>query len=96
MNDYEDEDFEWDLGKARYNYRKHDVSFEEAATIFRDWLLLVFPDDEHSDEEERLINIGKSKQGRILTVITTERGIKSRLISARKANAEERTLYELQ
>ncbi|MBP1776784.1 MAG: Ribonuclease toxin, BrnT, of type toxin-antitoxin system, partial [candidate division NC10 bacterium] len=28
--------FEWDSGKAAANLKKHGVSFEEAATAFRD------------------------------------------------------------
>lgn len=43
----------WDPAKALLNKRKHGVDFEEAATVFRDPLLLVMPDVEHSQEEER-------------------------------------------
>jgi hypothetical protein len=33
----------WDPAKAVLNKRKHHITFEEAATIFRDPLLLVQP-----------------------------------------------------
>jgi len=31
-------EFEWDRQKAKYNLRKHGVSFEEASTVFDDEL----------------------------------------------------------
>lgn len=36
--------FEWDESKARTNLAKHDVSFEEATTVFADPLSLTIPD----------------------------------------------------
>ena len=45
--------FEWDEKKAKANFKKHKVSFEEAKTIFNDPLLLTFPDFEHSNGEQR-------------------------------------------
>lgn len=41
--------FEWDQNKARENAHKHDVTFEEAVSVFVDPFLLTFPDDEHSE-----------------------------------------------
>lgn len=91
--------FEWDETKARLNLRNHQISFEEAKTVFNDPLLVTFPDEFHSDKEERFISIGVSANSRILLVIHTERGHKDnhlilRLISARKAAASERQVYE--
>ncbi|MCP4489070.1 MAG: BrnT family toxin [Gammaproteobacteria bacterium] len=40
--------FEWDAAKAASNQRKHNVSFDIAATVFLDPLMLSMPDDEHS------------------------------------------------
>ena len=51
-------DFEWDPKKARNNIRKHKVSFERAATIFRDSNLISIPDEDHSESEERWITMG--------------------------------------
>ena len=45
--------YEWDAVKARANLRKHGVSFEEAATVFRDPLAWTFVDPDHSGGEER-------------------------------------------
>ncbi len=44
-------DFEWDPKKATRNLRKHGVTFEEAATVFRDDLSITVPDPDHSAEE---------------------------------------------
>ncbi len=46
-------EFVWDPVKAALNKSKHGIDFEEAATVFLDPLLLVIPDLEHSDLEER-------------------------------------------
>ena len=38
--------FEWDEGKAASNLRKHDVTFDEAGTVFADPLAVIFDDAE--------------------------------------------------
>jgi hypothetical protein len=43
--------FEWDPRKARSNYRKHNVSFAEAVSVFSNPLARIFPDEGHSTEE---------------------------------------------
>lgn len=85
---------EWDAEKARTNLRKHQVSFEEASTVFDDPILITFLDLEHSVDEERYITIGLSRVNRLLLVAHTERGNAIRLISARKATTNERRFYE--
>ncbi len=52
--------FEWDADKAEANFRKHGVSFGEAATVFFDPLSLTIPDPLHSDEEARFVTTGLS------------------------------------
>lgn len=86
--------FEWDEDKAKANFKKHKVSFEEGKTIFNDPFLFTFPDDKHSVNEERFINIGLSAQGPILVLTHTERKSKIRIISCRKATPRERSFYE--
>jgi len=86
--------FEWDEEKARANLEKHDVSFEEAQTVFDDPLYVDFHDPEHSYEEHRYIILGESRQGRLLLVSYTERGGVIRLISSREATPAERRDYE--
>ena len=86
--------FEWDKDKAKTNIRKHKVTFEEAKTVFNDPFLLTFPDLDHSDNEERYINIGMSSKKRVLIVIHTEWGQTIRLISSRKATGFELRVYQ--
>lgn len=86
--------FEWDSGKARTNLRKHDVSFDEAATVFLDDLSLTGHDPDHSVDEDRFVTFGVSTSGRVLAVMHTERGERIRIISARVATRMERMLYE--
>jgi uncharacterized protein len=86
--------FEWDEKKARANFQKHEVRFEEAKTIFNDPLLLTFSDFEHSNGEQRQLSIGLSARGRVLIVVHIDRGKNIRLISGRKATPSERRIYE--
>lgn len=50
--------FEWDPRKAASNRKKHEVSFEEALTVFADPLARIFDDEDHSLDEPREIIIG--------------------------------------
>ena len=86
--------FEWDPRKARTNFAKHGVTFEEATTIFGDPLALTIPDPEHSLTEERYITVGKAFSGKLLVVAHTDRGDNIRIISARGASRRERKFYE--
>ena len=85
--------FDWDENKARHNRNVHKISFDETKTIFNDPFLISFPDEYHSEREERFISIGTSSK-----VVHTENAeddaIVIRLISARKATASERAVYE--
>jgi uncharacterized protein len=86
--------FEGDPKKARLNLKRHEVSFDEASTAFRDPLSRTIDDPLHSQEEERKVLIGNSQQGRLLVVVHTERGDRIRIISARPATKRERLDYE--
>ena len=85
---------EWDPVKAAGNLVKHGVSFEEAATVFRDPLSATGADPDHSHDEERLITFGVSTSGRLLAVAHTDRGDTIRIISVRPVTAGERKIYE--
>ncbi len=91
--------FSWDARKAIQNFRKHDVPFEEAATIFADPEALDWEDIEHSEIERRFKRLGKSLVGRVLLVIYTIRRKRDgkeetiRIISARQASRKERKAY---
>ena len=86
--------FEWDEKKAHANKKKHDVSFDEAVTVFRDPLSITVADSEHSETEYRFIDIGMSDQGRLLVVSYTEKASRIRIISSRLALPVERKAYE--
>lgn len=89
-------EFEWDESKAKSNFKKHGVSFEEAKSVFYDEYATQFFDKEHSDNEDRFIMLGISNYSRILVVIHCEQedGGVVRLISARKATQNERNFYK--
>jgi uncharacterized DUF497 family protein len=86
--------FEWDELKAKANFKKHAVHFEEGKTVFNDPFLFTFPDVAHSSGEERYIDIGFSANGRVLVLTHTERQGKIRIINCRKATPRERSFYE--
>lgn len=88
--------FDWDPAKAAGNHGKHGVSFEEAATIFRDPLALsiVDPDSHH---EERWVTVGQAAGGNLLLVVhmwaETAATTTVRIISARRPTAREARQY---
>ena len=86
--------FEWDADKALNNLKRHGVSFEEALTVLADPPARILDDPDHSIDERREVIIGHSTQEHVLVVGFTERGAKTRIISARSARAHERRKYE--
>jgi uncharacterized DUF497 family protein len=87
--------FEWDENKNRINSKKHQISFEEAKTVFYDDDALLIDDQDHSEEEERFILLGFSLQAKLLVVCHCYRQSESviRIISARKATRTEQNAY---
>src|SRR3954468_22051106 len=87
--------FTWSPAKARANFAKHGVSFEEAETAFSDEHGLVMPDPEHSQDEDRFILLGVSATLRVLVVVHCEPDPDGaiRIISARRATRAERGQY---
>ena len=86
--------FEWDPLKAKSNFWKHRVSFEEASTALLDPLSKTDLDPDHSITEHRFITFGISARQRLLVVSYTEAAGVIRLISARLATRREREIYE--
>jgi len=87
-------EFEWDPDKATRNLAKHGVSFHEAATVFGDPLALTYFDPDHSEDEDRFLTVGQSSVGRLLVISHTDRGDRTRIISARQVTPKERRVYE--
>jgi uncharacterized DUF497 family protein len=87
-------EFEWDENKATANFKKHGVTFEEAATVWQDYFNIELIDHKHSLEERRFYMIGESEQNHLLVISFTERENKVRIITARLMTPKERREYE--
>jgi len=87
--------FAWDPKKNRLNQKKHDISFEEAQTVFSDENARLIPDPDHSENEDRFILLGLSNRLRMLMVAHCYRENEEaiRIISARKATRREKEQY---
>jgi uncharacterized DUF497 family protein len=86
--------FEWDRRKNSANKKKHGVSFEEAQSVFYDERAVLI--DDPDEDEERFVLLGLSSKLRTLVVCHCYREEEAviRIISARKAQKEERADYE--
>ena len=84
-------DFEWNEAKAAINLKKHGISFPFASRVFLDERRIEKP-DEGSLQELRWTTVGLV-DGVEIFVVYTMRGESIRLISARKADSDEREEY---
>jgi uncharacterized protein len=85
--------FEWDAAKAESNFKAHGVSFELAETVFEDAFAIGRIDDREEYGEQRFILLGMAKGQILLLVAYTERGDRTRIISARKVTKHEQQQY---
>ena len=87
--------FDWDESKAAANLKKHQVSFEEAKSIFFDEFGVQFFYEDHSSDEERFLMLGMSSEAKLLIVCHCERehGAVIRIISARTATKRGSAFY---
>jgi uncharacterized protein len=86
-----DDEFEWDDRKAATNERKHDVSFETARIAFDDPVAVDLDDPDPDEERYNRICLADNQ---LLVVCYIERNRRIRIISARKANKYEQSIYE--
>jgi hypothetical protein len=88
--------FEWDPAKAAANFKKHQISFDEAKSVFYDEFAVQFFDAEHTSDEDRFLMLGISSGAKLLIVCHCERehGEVIRIISARKATKRESAFYQ--
>jgi uncharacterized DUF497 family protein len=88
--------FQWAESKNRSNERKHGIFFEEAQTVFFDEDALEFYDRSHAEQEDRFLMLGQSFRYRTLMICHCYREPDDviRIISARKATAKERKIYQ--
>jgi uncharacterized protein len=89
-----DAEFAWDERKNRANRRKHGISFETATLVFDDPFHISVQDRE-VDGEARWQTIGMVNGVHVLLVahIMEEEGGLIRILSARKATRQERSIY---
>lgn len=83
--------FEWDENKAKSNFDKHYITFEEAAAALT---LPHLEQDSSKNSEMRVLAICPSSS-RIIAVVYTMRGETCRIISARAARDNEKRAYRL-
>lgn len=83
--------FEFDPLKSGSNLAKHNIDFVEAQRLWSDPMLLEVP--AKTEDEPRYLVIGVIDDKHWSAVITY-RGTNIRLISVRRARAEEVALYE--
>jgi hypothetical protein len=87
--------FEWDPAKDKANQAKHGLSFEDATELFKSSVsYLEIYDEEHSDEEDRFIAVGRIKRGVIVVAYTERDDDVLRILSARMATRKERRRLE--
>jgi uncharacterized DUF497 family protein len=83
--------FSWTPEKEAVNIQKHHLSFSTAKFVFNDAERKERLDRKHSDNEDRWQTLGIIDD--VVFVVYTERGEDCHLISARKANENERRVY---
>jgi uncharacterized DUF497 family protein len=83
--------FEYDPAKSASNKEKHGIDFEEAQLLWSDEARLIVPTG--WVEEERLLAIGRIGR-KIWTAVFVYRSRRTRIISVRRARAEEVLRYE--
>jgi hypothetical protein len=84
-------EYEWDEAKNETNIAKHGIDFESAQEVF-EGVFISKVDARKDYGEKRLVALGTFGTF-ILLVVYTMRGDKIRIISARRANQEERSIY---
>jgi uncharacterized DUF497 family protein len=85
--------FEWDDANAVKNRERHQVTTDEAESVFFHESLIVRGDVRHSRREKRYYALGQTSAGRRLFVAFTIRSSLLRVISVRDMNRKERDAY---
>jgi len=85
--------FDWDSGNSEKNWRAHAVTRAEAEEAFGNAPVVVAEDVRHSQDEPRLILLGRTNADRYLFVAFTVRETRIRIISVRSMSLRERRRY---
>jgi uncharacterized DUF497 family protein len=83
--------FAWDEAKRRGNLLKHGIDFADAARIFRG-VTVTAEDDREAYGERRFLTLGLLED-QVVSVVHTELGQETRIISIRKATKHEARFY---
>lgn len=86
-------ELEWNADKAALNLKKHGVSFEDAELVFYDTRRIETHDGREDYGEDRWATIGLAYSAVLYMVYIVRHEETICLISARKANANERNQY---
>jgi uncharacterized DUF497 family protein len=86
-------DTEHDPDKERINREKHAIGFAGARGVFEAYRI-DFEDEREDYGETRYVTLGRIGR-QIVVCVWTPRGDKARLISLRKADKDEREIYNL-
>jgi uncharacterized protein len=84
---------DYDPDKERINREKHGIGFAGARGVFEAYRIDV-EDDREDYGETRYVTLGRIGR-QIVVCVWTPRGDKARLISLRKAEKDEREIYNL-
>jgi uncharacterized protein len=87
-------EYEWDPPKAASNLQKHEIDFLDATTVFDDPVHVEKEVTKPEYGKRRYIAIGMMDDGRMATVVYTDRGHIRRIISARKVRKNEQREYD--
>jgi uncharacterized DUF497 family protein len=87
-------EFDWCPEKAKENLKKHKISFSFATRVFLDPHRIERLDERDDHGEDRYVVLAKIDDVACLVVVYTDRANVTRLISARKAEPNEREKCE--
>ena len=83
--------FEWDEAKRLSNIKKHDLDFRDAAAVFDGRPVVNYR--AKTETEFRVVTVGRLDDGKVRTVIWTQRIGAQRIISFRRARHGEKADY---
>ena len=84
--------FEWDINKNEKNIMRHGIDFQDAYLVF-EHPMLVKIDTRKDYGEQRLVGLGLLFDTEVV-IVFTKRADNIRVISIRRANRNERKIYQ--
>lgn len=85
----------WDPAKDVLNRRKHGLGLADGISALEDPDRESWIDDRFDYEEQRIVTLGLTRKGVLYVVSTEPAEERTRIISVRKAEADERERYGL-